>query len=69
MVPGRHKGIARLDGLRGKNFVHLDDDRYVFIEHPGATGHFMFILHLLLNNHLKDKIFLSLVQKEGNQNF
>lgn len=36
---------------------------------PGATGPFMFIVHLLLNNHLEDKIFLSLVQKEGNQNF
>jgi len=33
-VLNRHKGIIRLDGLRGKNFVPLDDDRDVFIEHP-----------------------------------
>lgn len=31
---GRHKGFIRLDGLRGKNLVPLDDDRSVSVEHP-----------------------------------
>lgn len=68
-VPGRHKGIIRLDGLRGKNSVPWVKTGMSSLNTPHVTGHFILILHLLLNHHLEDKIFLSLVQKEGNRNF